>query len=1184
MKSLEQLYLKPITRSINPAVVVDERNAAIIDQEIDEYVFTKGILNGIHTFIKAVTTQKQGKTGIWVNGYYGSGKSHFIKYLSYCLDNEYRGKTLERYVTQAREQKDTFAEITFGVASEDQRNISKFTFDKIIFNIDHFSGDKTRNNVLVKVLYNQLNKFRDFNDSNIALALYVEKELQKIGKFEDFKQEIAKQLRGDWHTNYNRFATRYLSRVLDIAAQFDPNLDKSALSQAIANQNQEYRIEDLINEFVEFLKEKPENYRLVFLIDEVSQYIGSNTSLLLNLQTIIEGIGKSCQGKIWVVCTAQQDLGNIIEKTEDKKENFGKILGRFDTRISLESQDAAQITKIRLLDKTPDAKVELKDYFKQHKAAIENQFSGFHDLYKNYTSEADFIETYPFVPYQFRLISDVFSAFSQAKYVGEGVKDNERSIIGITHFTANQIREKQVGYFVPFDQFFNENFKKNLIHFATNLVNRAYNIQFEKEGLDFSKRVVNALFMVSNIFESLQINFPARLQNIAVLLIEDLNQSKKELESKVKNVLGELIDKKIIQEIDGVYRFFKEDEIEVANLIDSTDIRLDERLDYLYTEIISKVFKKSDYRFNFGNNVFKAGVATDSKTIGNGKGDFEILFSVYNSTPIQNLAHSTARNKLVVCISEWFNTDDNFKKEFARYVKTAKYISNNRSSSGSRKETIENFGRDNEALIQKLRKHFEANLAETPFIIAQRAVMPSEINGQNPTTRFDEAVDKLLSEVYGKNALAGKVALSNAELLKNAQNQQQTTSAELNTAEIELDSKITLLGSGCSLDDVIKKMEEAPFGWRDLNTINTVLGLAQKGKRRFEYKHNRIESYKEFVDKAFNSKERSAISLFAEQNISAQEVKAFIEVVNNAIFSENLLPLQVVDAKIVAVDFKAKLAEKINILSKNSEEFEGYPFNTHFKKFKKALESLTTEREAIELFKKTAAQKEELAEQRDTITQLNDFLENKTPQYNAFREFVKTHKDNFSALDDIAQRNAEKLTEYIKTDDTPYEQFAAMLKIYRSLETALKDLVSSLKEQTSAAYQAAFAELEAEQQKLNITDANVLPDLDYIMQGINRSKSITELQLKRRQVSDFKTDGLKALYDFQHKQTAPPPPQAGETAPPQYAGPETEVFTLRNDPDLLTTIKNEDDLNEYLDALRRKLSQKLKNNKIIILK
>jgi hypothetical protein len=1180
MKSLEQIYLKPITRLINPAVVVDERNPETIQQETEEYVFTKGIFKGIHTFLNAVTTPSKGKTGIWVNGYYGSGKSHFIKYLSYCLDAEYGKKALDRYVDKTRTQTEQLPEITPNVAQEDIRNVAKFAFEKIIFNIDNVSGAKNKDNVLVKVFFNQFNKFRGFNDSNIPLALYLEKQLANVGKLEAFHAEIKSQFKGNWLENYIDYVNTYLNKVLDIAVALEPSLDTKSLSNAIFNQQQDFRIEDLINEFVAFLKDKPEDYRLIFLIDEVSQYIGSNTSLLLNLQTIIEGIGTSCQSKIWVVCTAQQDLSNVIDRTDNKQEDFGKILGRFDTRISLESQDAAQITKMRLLDKNDDAKADLKDYFKQHKAAIENQFSGFHDLYKNYTSELDFVETYPFVPYQFRLISDVFSAFSQAQYVGEGVKDNERSIIGITHYTAKEAKAQSIGYFVPFDQFFNDNFKKDLIHYASNLVNRAYGIKFDKESPEFSKRVVNVLFLISNISEVLQIQFPANTQNMAVLMIENLNQSKKDLEAQIRNVLTELVDKKIVQELEGVYRFFKEDEIEVAGLIDNTQVSMPERLEFLNAEIISKTFKKTDYKFNFGNNTFRAGVAVDGSNIGSGKGDFDILFSIYNSTPLENFAHQTERKKLVVCIYDWFNNDESFKKDFTRYVRTAKYIANNRSSSGSRKDTIDRFGRDNDTLIQKLRKHFEANLTNTPYIIAQRVVLPSELSGQNTTSRFDEAVDRLLSELYSKNSLAGKNALTNADLLKNAQEQQKIVT-EPNAAEIELDAKINLLGSGCSLEDVIKKMEEAPFGWRDLNTINTLLGLAQKGKRRFEHKNNRIESYKDFMDKAFNARERSLISILSEQTISVQEVKAFIETVNNDIFSENILPPQVVDAKTVMADFKAKLTEKINLLTQNAEQFEGFPFNSYFKNFKKSLDTLASEREALLLFKKTQDLKIDLGKQRDIIKQLDEFLENRAPQYFSFRTLVQTHKDNFAALDEAARLEADKLSDYVQSDDKPYEHYHAMLKIYRSLEAALKELIVSLKEQAKNAYQAAFTELTAEQQKLNITEGNVLPDIDYTLRSIDRSNNITDLKLKLRQVSDFKTDGLKSLYDFKTNQNNTVQDDGGN---PKYTSKKTDIFSLKNDPDLISTIENEDDLNLYLDTLRRKLLERLKNNKIIILK
>ena len=1180
MKTLENLYLKPITRAINAAVVVDERDAATILQETEEYVFTKGILNGVHTFIHALATKKQGKTGIWVSGYYGSGKSHFIKYLSYCLDVAHREKALQRYTSSVREQKDALADISLSVADEDQRAIRKFDFDKIIFNIDRFSGDKTKENVLVKVLFHQFNKFRGYNDTNIALALFLEKELDKIGKLNDFKQEIVRQLRGEWATNYMRYTNRYLSQVLDIAALFDPNLDKNALSKAVSNQQQDYRIEDFINELTDFLKDKTPQYRLIFFIDEVSQYIGSSTSLLLNLQTVIESIGTSCQNKIWVVCTAQQDISSVIDRTDDKQEDFGKILGRFDTRISLESQDAALITKIRLLDKTEDAKADLKEYYKKHKAAIENQFSGFHDLYKNYAGEADFIETYPFVPYQFRLISDVFSAFSQAKYVGEGVKDNERSIIGITHFTAKLAKDQQMGYFMPFDQFFNDNLRNDLVHYASNLINRAYNIDFKKESPPFSRRVVNALFLVSNISEVLQVQFPANLANISVLLIENLAQSKRDLQSQVNNVLNELIDKKIIQEIDGIYRFFKEEEIEVANMIDSTNVTMSERLEILDRDIISPIFKSGEYKFSFGNNIFRAAVKIDDRDIGGqGKGNFNVLYSIYDDKDIQHVAHKTNENTLVVCINEWFKTNESFRKDFLRYVKTAKYLS---VKDSSRKETNERFRRDNAQLMQKMQNHFRTNLAETPFIIAQRVVMPNEINGQNPVTRFEEAVQKLLAEIYRKNQLAGKSALSNADVLKAAQDQQQAVSTGLTAAEIELESKIQLLGVGCNLDDVIKKMEEPPFGWRDMNTIHTLLGLAKKGKRRFEYKHSRFDSHKDFVEKAFNARERSAILIHPEQAISAQDVTAFINAVNNAIFSENLLPAQVVDAKLVAVDFKAKLKGKIDILSKNSDEFEGFPFNIHFKKFKKELDNLAAEREAKNLFDKTIEQTKSLAEQRDFIAQLNEFLENRTPQYKAFHSFVKTHKSNFLVLEDNDRLEAEKLTDYVQNDDKPFEQFAAMLKTFRSLENAIKNLVASLKERTRAAYTSAFVTLETEQQKLNITDANVLPDLDYLLRSIERATNITELELKLRQVSDFRTEGLKSLLNFNQKQQQAA--QLAEPDTPQYKAAEIVIFNFRAEADLSTKIENEAELDAYLAVLRKKLLAQLKDNKIIILK
>lgn len=506
---IQELYDRDIERRINPAVVVSEMEEYFINQEIDEYVFTQDITKNIYKFLNAVVNKKEGKTGVWISGYYGSGKSHFIKYLFYCLNEKYRDKAFANFNDSVKNV-DPLDEPNIGLVTNLRNKLNSLAVAEIIFNIDAVSDNDGTKDRITRVLLNQLNAFRGYNDTNIALALYLEKPLDEKGKFEDFKKEIKTKLKEDWEGNQLDFVEMYLNEVIDIAKKFDPLLDKESLKNGILNQNKDFTIKFLIDELKDFLETKEDNYRLLFLMDEVSQYIGDNKDLLLNLQTIVEEVGAHIGPKVWIVCTAQQDLQSLVDNTGNDVQAFGKILGRFETMISLQSQDAAFITKKRVLDKSSIGIGLLNEYYKENKGAIENQFVFDHDLYENYESREDFTLTYPFIPYQFRLVSDVFESFSNVGYVGEGVKNTERAILGITHYTANLCKSNDVGYFVPFDLFFNEQLEKNLTQRARGIIDRAYSINEVKKDV-FARRVVNALFMVSNLGQSIKVNFPANV-------------------------------------------------------------------------------------------------------------------------------------------------------------------------------------------------------------------------------------------------------------------------------------------------------------------------------------------------------------------------------------------------------------------------------------------------------------------------------------------------------------------------------------------------------------------------------------------------------------------------------------------------------------------------------------------------
>jgi len=1161
---IQELYDRDIARRINPAVVVSEMEEYFINQEIDEYVFTPGITKNIYKFLNSVANKKEGKTGVWISGYYGSGKSHFIKYLFYCLNEKYRDKAFQNFKDSIKNI-DPLDEPNNSLVTSLYKNLNDLAIAEIIFNIDAVADNDGTKDRITRVLLNQLNAFRGYNDTNIAMALYLEKQLDKNGNFEAFKAKVKANFNENWDGNQIRFSRMYLDKVIEIAQEFDPELDKQSLKSTILNRNQDYTIGFLIDELKDFLSTKEDNYRLLFLIDEVSQYIGSNTSLLLNLQTIVEEIGSQIGPKVWIVCTAQQDLSNLISNTDSKTEDFGKILGRFETMISLESQDVAFITKKRVLDKGSDGIGSLNTYYKTNKGAIENQFVFDHDLYENYNDREDFILTYPFIPYQFRLISDVFESFSNVGYVGEGVKNTERAILGITHFTANICKEKEVGFFVPFDLFFNEQLEKNLTHHARGILDRAYHIDQVKSD-EFSRRVVNSLFMISNLGESQSVNFPANVENLTLLLMESVDTAKLEMQNKVQKVLDVLVSKNIIQVSEGKYRFLKEDEIEVAHLIKSTPVTNEDRLTYIYDDIIKKVIKPNAV-VTFGSKNFRIALKIDDKELGS-KGDFNLKFSVFDTTEIENIAYATPTNDMVVGISEWLNEEKDLKDQILEYVRTQKYIwSNSSSSTGTRTETLNNFRKANEILLNEIKLRFERKFMQTAIVSKNQVIHAEELNGNTPANRFEEMVKRHMEEVYRKHQLGNGYASSNNELINTAKSTQKLIDAELSPAEEDLNAKITLMGEAPVVGDIVKEFEKAPHGWKDITTLDVLLRIAKKGLRRFEWRNEEID-FVAFVDKALNTRERDAITVHKEKVHSQEETKNFIHVVNNEIFAETLIPSTTTDFKEAVETFKTKLAPKLVILNKLKDDYEAYPFAFHLKSLHKLLSEIYNDRNNEHLVEQVLAQKNFLKGARDTYMYVEEFIQHNFNGYLQIVDFADANKNNFASLDEILTVRSEELVQYLKTDREPWDKFPQIKKIFKELNDAIKSRLTDLRTEVIKLYEIIFEEIKARQIELKIEEANLTANPEYYLQKINKEEQIAQLEIYELKANDFRSENFKKLEDFKAKEEA-------KSKGKEYVSSIDISIAAEMPP---TTIENEQQLDEYLKKLKAKLMVKLSKN------
>ena len=112
----------------------------------------------------------------------------------------------------------------------------------------------------------------------------------------------------------------------------------------------------------EYLDSRGPNHRIVFLVDEIGQFIGQDTHLMLNLQTITENLGTACGGRAWVVVTSQEDIDAVLGEVRAAKANdFSKIQGRFKTRLSLSSANVDEVIQKRLLGKAEAARSALAD-------------------------------------------------------------------------------------------------------------------------------------------------------------------------------------------------------------------------------------------------------------------------------------------------------------------------------------------------------------------------------------------------------------------------------------------------------------------------------------------------------------------------------------------------------------------------------------------------------------------------------------------------------------------------------------------------------------------------------------------------------------------------------------------------------------------------------------------------------
>ncbi len=742
---IRDMFAKPIDREIQGVIIVGQDENANVQQELEEYVVTKELQKHFMDFFasyKKGITGTTPKMGVWISGFFGSGKSHFLKILSYLLENrEVGGKHAIDYFIDDDKIRDR-------MVLADMQLAANTPTDVVLFNIDSKSDSNGKQNkdAIVNVFLKVFNEMQGFCGSMPFLA-DLERRLTEDGRYAEFKEKFEAEYGEPWEDSRQDFDF-IQDTIVDVLTAMD-FMSEQAARNWCEKAVEPYRIsiEDFAKRVKVYIDRKGNNQHVVFLVDEVGQYIGDDSKLMLNMQTVTEELGKECNGKVWVIVTSQQDIDSV---TKVKGNDFSKIQGRFDTRLSLSSANVDAVIKKRILEKNETAAQTLRLLFGQ-KATIIKNLIVFNDGVekKLYADEKDFSRVYPFVPYQFNLLASVLTSIRTHGASGKHLSEGERSMLAMFKESAMEFMQSNEGTIVPFHAFYDalENF---LDHSHRGVIIKAYENSFiNPDGKDsdvFAINVLKTLFMIKYVQD-----ITANIDNITSLMISNIDDDRIVLKGKVEEALKVLMRQMLVQKNGDIYVFLTDEEQEINREIEGQNVEMAEIINKVSEMIFEDIFPDKKYRypaFN-GRYSFSFNQTVDDRPY---KSNQTYDVGVRILTPASEyggeettLRMMSGQGKEVLVV---LPDDRAFMDEIQTYLKIEKFLRLNTSSALSKYETIK------EAKRLEMR---ERNSNARLFLIESLKVATIYVNGDKAqigakevSSRISEAIGRLVTTVYHK--------------------------------------------------------------------------------------------------------------------------------------------------------------------------------------------------------------------------------------------------------------------------------------------------------------------------------------------------------------------------------------------------------------------------------------------------
>ena len=966
---LKSMFYKPIDRDIKGVIKVGQDDDENIKQELEEYVVTGELNKHIDRFFEAYKTGIIGNTdknGVWISGFFGSGKSHFLKILSYLLKNKnIEGKNAINYFDD--KGLDNFILANMKAAGD-------VSSDVILFNIDSKSDSKSKLNkdAIVNVFNKVFNEMQGFCGTMPWLA-DLERQMVKDGVYENFKEKFKEISGGEWEKCRSNFYFEEDAIVEALAETTKMSIDAARNWYNKSENNYSLSIDEFATKVKEYCDSKGKNHHVVFLVDEIGQYIGDNTQLMLNLQTVVEDLGTKCQGKCWVIVTSQEGLD---EFTKVKGNDFSKIQGRFNTRLSLSSANVDEVIKKRILKKTDGAESHLKAVYEQKESIIKNLLTFTSDTaeMKLYKNSNDFAEVYPFIPYQFNLLQSAFNGVREHGASGKSLSKGERSLLGAYQQVAIDYMESDSNILVPFSAFY-----KTIETFLDSSI-RSVIINAEKNDRlnEFDVEVLKLLFLVKYVKE-----IKSNINNLATLLVDNIDASHRDLTFKVKDSLKKLTKETLVQENGEEYVFLTNDEQDVNKEIKNMNIDNGEIIQKVGEIIFDDIYKDNKYNYS-KKYMFTFNKMVDDRTRGPQNNEIGVKITTANfdligggGTSQSELKQLSIReNNVIVNISK----DISYLDEIENVLKIDAYL---RLKGGSRSSSnIEDIkakkSRERDDRIKRAKLLIEEALRTAEIYVNGNLL---DIKEKGSVDRVNEGLKALIDSKYNKLNYIKKFKETTKDLFDIIDSKLvKMTMIDVDPNRLAIDEIKTHIEISTSrnlqvtVKSVISKFSNAPYGWKEIDIQGVIITLFKKQDIKVILNNEVLSpNNREVVDYVTKRDYIDRVILKTREKVPTKYIEALKDL-NKDLFGYSSMPS---DEDGMMSEFIAQCESelyKIKIMLNNFTLTSKYPGENILKDGMRIFKEVIDIRDTLEFFKKVYDLEEDFLHYVDNIDNIKGFF------------------------------------------------------------------------------------------------------------------------------------------------------------------------------------------------------------------